>query len=567
MLGAAHSLRWVLTGPFVALSLLLAGAVGSISYLAGRRAVDTLAAELLTSLVQRTGQAIERQVQDAANVLETAAPSGLAAPVDPLAEEATLRTRFWSATSLHLEPNQYVYYAARDGSYLGLIRRSATEADLLSVTPDAGARTSRHVVGIAGAPGPANLRETDFEPRARPWFRAAADSPGEVWTPIYVDFDSKRLVATRARRVLDAQGSFGGVVATDVSLAALSDFLRRLPLPPGGVAFVVEPNGAVVATSHGEHLRVRGELTERIVLGNGGDSVLEQPYLGVREALSGTNLDAPRTVRLEQHGGDDWEAGFARVRDGAGLDWGVVVAVPRSALLGDVPSIAKRSLLAAVVASLVIVVLGLWVVRRLSREVDELSDAARRIGDGDLQFSVPTQSVRDLSLLADSFNHMLERLRTDRLTGLANREVARQRLTRRLQNRRRADGELSAVLFIDLDRFKSINDRFGHQAGDEVLREMGRRLRGAVRDTDLVARWAGDEFLVVLDGVGARGDAELVRTKLELTMREAVSLGNGTTETLGGTIGIAVFPGDGATVDDLIAAADADMYERKKSAR
>ena len=119
---------------------------------------------------------------------------------------------------------------------------------------------------------------------------------------------------------------------------------------------------------------------------------------------------------------------------------------------------------------------------------------------------------------------------------------------------------------LDLDGFKAINDTHGHAAGDEALREVARRLRRSVRERDLVARFGGDEFVVVLTDLGERSGA--VRDSME-RIREALTepiAFNGTSVTLGAAMGVATFPADGANAADLLAHADRGMYAAKARA-
>ena len=150
---------------------------------------------------------------------------------------------------------------------------------------------------------------------------------------------------------------------------------------------------------------------------------------------------------------------------------------------------------------------------------------------------------------------------TDRLTGLANRRRAESQVGQELLRLKRYQTPVSLVLF-DLDHFKDINDTRGHSAGDEVLRQVATAMAGAVRDTDLVARWGGEEFLVVLPETpysGALVCAERIRVKVE-------SLGErlGFPVTISGGV-YQPAPGDSAA--DIINRADARLYEAKRTGR
>jgi diguanylate cyclase (GGDEF)-like protein len=150
-----------------------------------------------------------------------------------------------------------------------------------------------------------------------------------------------------------------------------------------------------------------------------------------------------------------------------------------------------------------------------------------------------------------------EQARTDGLTGLPNRAALVRHLERELARARRHGGSLGLV-FLDLDGFKRVNDLRGHEAGDALLVELADRLRAAVRTEDLVARLAGDEFCVVLDGVtdraGATGVAEDLRTGLE---RDLAAGG------VGISLGLAIGPDDGADPAALLRSADSAMYADK----
>ena len=152
----------------------------------------------------------------------------------------------------------------------------------------------------------------------------------------------------------------------------------------------------------------------------------------------------------------------------------------------------------------------------------------------------------------------------DRLTGLANRATVEEQLERDLARAAR-DGTSVAVLFVDLDHFKLVNDSLGHAAGDEVLVQVAARIREVTRAGDLLARLGGDEFLLVCPGLGA-GGAEVVASKL-LAALDAPFVLEGAEFRLGASIGIALGPADGASAADLLKHADTAMYQAKRAGR
>jgi diguanylate cyclase (GGDEF)-like protein len=149
----------------------------------------------------------------------------------------------------------------------------------------------------------------------------------------------------------------------------------------------------------------------------------------------------------------------------------------------------------------------------------------------------------------------------DALTGLGNRRLLHERLRYEIARHRR-HGRRFSLLALDLDGFKQVNDRFGHPAGDEILREVARAMERAVRDQDTVVRVGGDEFCILVPE-SSWADADHMAERL----RRSVSRSVGGLEQLSVSIGYAVFPDEGWTPEHLIARADAAGIETKRKAR
>ncbi len=169
---------------------------------------------------------------------------------------------------------------------------------------------------------------------------------------------------------------------------------------------------------------------------------------------------------------------------------------------------------------------------------------------------------RDVTQAALAEQRVQELARFDGLTGLPNRNMFLGELEHTIARARRR-GEAFAVCFIDLDRFKTINDSLGHAAGDQLLQAMAGRLRGALRESDLVARLGGDEFVVVAEGSHSAAELAGMANKLLHTIGAPLPLA-GVSCLVTGSIGIARFPGDGADALTLLRHADAAMYLAKE---
>ena len=191
----------------------------------------------------------------------------------------------------------------------------------------------------------------------------------------------------------------------------------------------------------------------------------------------------------------------------------------------------------------------------------------------------PTELVELLARLAENISFALENFDRDEekrqadeqiqylathdaLTGLPNRAMFNELLDLSIKSARR-NSRKCAVLFIDLDRFKIINDTLGHAAGDALLIQVGQRLRSSVRESDVVVRLGGDEFIIILNEISHRDQAALIAAKVLSSVSAGIMLAGHESHTTA-SIGIAVFPSDGTDVETLTKNADMAMYLAKE---
>lgn len=180
---------------------------------------------------------------------------------------------------------------------------------------------------------------------------------------------------------------------------------------------------------------------------------------------------------------------------------------------------------------------------------------------GEIVFSSIAWDMRESKQTERQLRHQATH---DALTGLPNRALLLDRLTQALRVADR-NGSSAAVLFMDLDDFKGLNDRFGHEHANQVLSDIARRLRSRVRATDTVARYGGDEFVLLVCGLKAPTDLERIGALLRQTFSEPVVI-NRKCVRVRASIGVAVYPGDGDDALSLLHKADVMMY-RVKAAR
>ena len=252
-----------------------------------------------------------------------------------------------------------------------------------------------------------------------------------------------------------------------------------------------------------------------------------------------------------------------------------------------------RFLLSGLLGVLLCTALSAWSALYLSRrllggitgplqQLAEVAHAARI--DRAFDRRVPPAHIAELDSLGNDFNALLDELESwqshlqnenqslahqashDSLTNLPNRAyfAARLALTLRTLNK---PGDKVAVLFLDSDRFKDINDTHGHAAGDAVLVAVATRIRAQLRENDVVARLGGDEFAISLTPLHRIEDAQRIADKIIASMLEPIRLPDDSHVVTSLSIGIAVYPEHGATPDTLLCAADSATYQAKRLAR
>ncbi|HWH72712.1 MAG TPA: EAL domain-containing protein [Methylibium sp.] len=225
---------------------------------------------------------------------------------------------------------------------------------------------------------------------------------------------------------------------------------------------------------------------------------------------------------------------------------------------------------------------GLWMVRTLDRQLGgdprEAHRLSLRIADGKLDTPVPVDAVHRQSIMA-ALEHMRLRLlerraieervqylaRHDTLSGALNRASLNEVLALGIQHAR-GSGEPLAVLYIDLDRFKHVNDTLGHALGDEVIRSTAERIRTLVRRGDHFARLGGDEFAIVAHGLGRHTEVEGLAQRIVERLAQPLVVG-GQTLHIGASVGVAMFDERVADREDLLHKADLAMYRAKGEGR
>lgn len=199
-------------------------------------------------------------------------------------------------------------------------------------------------------------------------------------------------------------------------------------------------------------------------------------------------------------------------------------------------------------------------IRHIESQGNVVHDASGKVS----KVVVVSRDVTERKKIEEKLRHLSYH---DMLTGLPNRILFSDRLTQAIAVARRDKKHALALMFMDLDNFKEINDTFGHAAGDRVLKEVAGRIQDCLRETDTAARMGGDEFVVLLPAIETENDAVLVAEKIRHAVCQLIELNDDHSLHISTSIGIAVYPEHGSEEDSLFKNADAAMYHAKDSGR
>ncbi|ONR87585.1 deoxyuridine 5'-triphosphate nucleotidohydrolase [Burkholderia cenocepacia] len=412
-------------------------------------------------------------------------------------------------------------------------------------------------------------------------FDTLATAPGHIYlSPIVVNHETGSHAAEGlpilrvGTPVVDAAGQTVGALVVDVELSRVFDRLER-DLPDDYAVYLANEWGDFLV--HPDPEQTFGF--------DRGRRVLMQDRFAVTRAL----FDSGRmNVMLNGLAQPDAAPGqmFAFVRTPFGHDEGnrfVVLGMgrPLADVLAPAGMLGERIVRMVLVSSLLAVILAILFARAITRPLQTLARAATHVFDDPAAERLPVARADEIGVLARCFDSMRVEIRTqvamlrakqqelthlaghDPLTGLPNRLLFMEHLDAAIRHAA-AVREGLAVMFVDLDRFKQINDQHGHSVGDRTLVAVAKRLSQVLRSGDMVARLGGDEFIVLMSDVRSPAVIGDVASRIQIVMAEALEFDEGRMA-VGASIGVSEFPADGASAEELLVKADAAMCAAKAS--
>ncbi|MGF6573144.1 diguanylate cyclase (GGDEF)-like protein [Paraburkholderia sp. GAS333] len=549
------------------IGVIASGATGYYAYRANRTMLVNEAEHSLLTSTELLGQRFSISIDDVgadALVLATMPSSASVAETDDGVGENTGRERLAQV---------YASFMVHHPEYLQirLITRQHYGLELIRFDRD--------------ADGLVRVQGNDLQEKGQfaYVFDTLAFSPGRVYTsPISVNHEygahgaEGKPTLRLGTPVADANGTVVGVVVIDIDLAGM---LKRLQsdLPSDYQVYLANEWGDFLV--HPDPSKTFGFDRGRRVLMQDSFSVTKPLFDQSQSEVLVNGLSGPQQAAGQV---------LAFVRRPFGGSEGnrfivLGIAKPLEDVLSGAHVLGERIIRMVLIFSCLSVLLAIVAARAVTKPLHILAHAATHLFAEHAMHTLPLKRTDEIGVLARCFDRLRREIKGqmdvlhnkqrelvhlathDTLTGLPNRMLFMQKLESAIEQASRREEGL-AVLFVDLDRFKQINDQFGHSIGDKVLSAVARRLKQGLFTDDVVARLGGDEFIVLIEGPRVAQAVPSIASRIMNTLNEPLVM-DGHRMTVGASIGISQFPDDSGTAEELLLNADAAMYAAKSGGR
>ena len=393
--------------PFSIQVFVAVGLTGYLSFRNGQKAVNELASQLRSEIADRIVQHLHAYLDTPHQIDRINVEAYRQGDLD-LEDSQRLLDRFWRQ-GLRSTQVGTIGVGLRDGTLLGANR---SEGYIVTSRPSTEGILQRYQADDSRELGASILEKPGYDPRQRGWYRTAVTKAGPTWTQIDTSIDDKRLDISAVYPVYDGAGLLQGVFFVDISLSQIGRFLQSLRISPTGQAFILEPNGALVASSTLEQpFSIQGNRLTRI---DTLDRNNKTEIAALAQHLQGEFGQLDRVMGSEQI---TWmwqgKPQFVQVtpfQDEFGLNWSIVVVIPEADFMAQIHANTRLTIVLCAIALGLATALGSVTARWIGRPVLRLSQAAREISGGDLSQTVTVEGADELEVLAEAFNDMVGKL-------------------------------------------------------------------------------------------------------------------------------------------------------------
>lgn len=405
-------LSLVLIVPFVMLTTIAVGLTGYLSFQNGRSAVNNVAVQLQNEITTQIEQQLEDFVQTPhlinqinANAIE----QGLVDVNNP----PLLENYLWEQIQV-FEGITSIYFGNTQGGLVDAGREGADGFLYIIATDEfTNGPFRKYATDEQGNRTELLLTVPDFDARTRPWYTRASETGQSAWTDIYILFTGQDMAIAASRPVYDANGNLLGVVANDIFLSHLSNFLQNLAIGKTGEAFVIEHSGLMIASSTKEDLITTladNQMQQRLLATESSVPLVKE---GVNQLINqfGQLEAVEEEIQFKfDIAGEQYFAKVTPFHNKEMLDWLIVVIIPESDFMAEINNNARTTIILILATLGLAVVSGILVARWIARPLSGLNKAAKLLAAGEPPHAVSASSIHELRQLTQSFNAMAIRL-------------------------------------------------------------------------------------------------------------------------------------------------------------
>lgn len=472
----------------------------------------------------------------------------------------------------------YTAWGSETGDYVGIARTHDNQYQVEIVSKATKGKYHTYQLNPDGTRGKLLKVFPNYDPRLRPWYQQAIKAQKATWTPLYLWFDSSRIALDTGLPVYDDEGKKLGVLDTPLTLSNISNFLSQLKISPSGKSFILDSMGSIIASSDFElDSQIKNPSLKKLLAAQNKDGVIRESvaYLS-KEYPNLSKIKSPLSFSFQGQN----QRNFVRIipfRDRGGIDWLIGVVIPEKDFMEIIWVNSRLTLIISIIALFVAIGVGVFTARWITNPILQINQASKAIAAGELDQKVNLYYNNEIGDLANSFNLMAAKLKQvfqelefktlhDYLTGLSNRVQLMERLADSLEQSQRDPDLTFALFFLDLDDFKVVNDSLGHLVGDELLKQVSHRIRTCVRPSDCVARFGGDEFVILAENIDEFSNLDKIAQRILTQLSYPFNLEHHQLF-VSASIGITVNTIGYSKPEDILRDADIAMYYAKQKGK
>jgi diguanylate cyclase (GGDEF)-like protein len=391
------------------------------------------------------------------------------------------------------------------------------------------------------------ISSPDYEIKTRPWHAMAMDSVGVFFTDPYIDIVTSKLAVDIMKKVV-VDNKTVGFVAISMFIDNMPAIMNKFHVGQAGYTFLLDKKGTILYHPN-----------RNLVMKAWNDQVPQWPI----------SKEMPDEMALVDLNGRYQYTIFAHLPIS---DWYVASAIPESEVLDRLKLLNQVSLFFNIGSGIILVFLVTLVLNYMLKNIPYIIRQLHLIAEGQLPSANTLQSEDELGRISTAIHEMAHKIHSsmmvihdsayyDSLTGLPNRRFLNEKLDSALQEAKQ-NNEGMALFFIDLDNFKLLNDTRGHKIGDELLRQVGSRLKSTLPEGSTVFRFGGDEFVIIMERMLNELEVKRHAEKLHAAFSHSFDLFD-FHYYVNFSAGIVMFPNDGASEEELLKNSDTAMYRAK----